>query len=134
VKRRLLVAAPVLALTALLSGCTLANAINPPIESAIYATQPEAADASSTVALPDFVQADATTIRIKTDTADNTKILGYSVPAPLAAPIGTECPSASTPALDDTWWVESIPTDAAITCSGDWHIYVAGQTVFAWTP
>jgi hypothetical protein len=134
VKRRLLVAAPVLALTALLSGCTLANAINPPIESAIYATQPEAAGASSSVALPDFVQADATTIRIKTDTADNTKILGYSVPAPLAAPIGAECPSASTPGLDDTWWVESIPSDAAITCSGDWHIYVVGQTVFAWTP
>jgi hypothetical protein len=134
VKRRLLVAAPVLALTALLSGCTLANAINPPIESAIYATQPEAAGASSSVALPDFVQADATTIRIKTDTADNTKILGYSVPAPLAAPIGAECASASTPGLDDTWWVESIPSDAAITCSGDWHIYVVGQTVFAWTP
>jgi hypothetical protein len=134
VKRRLLVAAPVLALTALLSGCTLANAINPPIESAIYATQPEAAGASSSVALPDFVQADATTIRIKTDTADNTKILGYSIPAPLAAPIGTECAEASTPALDDTWWVESVPTDAAITCSGAWHIYVVGQTVFAWTP
>jgi hypothetical protein len=134
VKRRLLVAAPVLALTALLSGCTLANAINPPIESAIYATQPEAAGASSSVALPDFVQADATTIRIKTDTADNTKILGYSVPAPLAAPIGAECASASMPALDDTWWVESIPTDAAITCSGDWHVYVVGQSVYAWTP
>jgi hypothetical protein len=134
VKRRLLVAAPVLALTALLSGCTLANAINPPIESAIYATQPEAAGVTGSVALPDFVQADATTIRIKTDTADNTKILGYSIPAPLAAPIGAECASASTPALDDTWWVESIPTDAAITCSGDWHIYVAGQTIFAWAP
>jgi hypothetical protein len=134
VKRRLLVAAPVLALTALLSGCTLANAINPPIESAIYATQPEAAGVTGSVALPDFVQADATTIRIKTDTADNTKILGYSIPAPLAAPIGAECASASTPALDDTWWAESIPTDAAITCSGDWHIYVAGQTIFAWTP
>jgi hypothetical protein len=134
VKRRLLVAAPILAMTALLSGCTLANAINPPIESAIYATQPEAAGASGSVALPDFVQADATTIRIKTNTSDNTKILGYSIPAPLAAPIGTECAKASTPALDDTWWVESIPTDAAITCSGDWHIYVAGQTVFAWAP
>jgi hypothetical protein len=134
VKHRLLVAAPILAMTALLSGCTLANAINPPIESAIYATQPEAAGASGSVALPDFVQADATTIRIKTDTADNTKILGYSIPAPLAAPIGAECAKASTPALDDTWWVETIPTDAAITCSGDWHIYVAGQTIFAWTP
>ncbi|KJC65182.1 hypothetical protein SAMN06295879_1509 [Agreia bicolorata] len=133
-KRRLLVAAPVLAMTALLSGCTLANAINPPIESAIYATQPEASGATGNVALPDFVQADATTIRIKTDTADNTKILGYSIPAPLAAPIGSDCASASTPALDDTWWVESIPTDAAITCSGDWHIYVVGQNIFAWTP
>ncbi|SMQ71795.1 hypothetical protein [Agreia sp. VKM Ac-1783] len=133
-KRRLLVAAPILAMTALLSGCTLANAINPPIESAIYATQPEAAGATGSVALPDFVQADATTIRIKTDTSDNTKILGYSIPAPLAAPIGAECASPSTPALDDTWWVESIPTDATITCSGAWHIYVAGQNIFAWTP
>jgi hypothetical protein len=134
VKRRLLVAAPVLAMTALLSGCTLANAINPPIESAIYATQPEAAGATGSVALPDFVQGDATTIRIKADTADNTKILGYSIPAPPAAPIGAECASASSPALDDTWWAESIPTDAAITCSGSWHIYVVGPNDNAWTP
>ncbi|CAD6003997.1 hypothetical protein [Agreia sp. COWG] len=133
-KRRLLVAAPILAVTALLSGCTLANAINPPIESAIYATVPEAAAASGGVALPDFVQADATTIRIKTNSETGTSILGYSIPAPLAAPIGAECASASTPALDDTWWAQSIPTDAAITCSGKWHVYVAGQTIFAWAP
>ena len=133
-KRRLLVAAPILAMTALLSGCTLANAINPPIESAIYASVPEADGASSTVALPDFVDPGATGIHIKTNTADATKILAYSVPAPLAAPIGAECASVSKPALDDTWWVDSIPDDAAITCSGDWHVYTVGQAIFAWTP
>jgi hypothetical protein len=151
-KRRLLLAAPLLAvIPALLSGCTLANAINPPIDSAIYATVPDAKGADPTVALPDWVPADAAMIRMTVDTVDLEKIMTFTVPQPPlpegadpattppppVAPIGTECPAAIAahrPTLDDSWWIPTIAPDAVITCSGDWHIIIAGLRVYAWTP
>lgn len=151
-KRRSLLVVPILiAVATSLSGCSLANAINPPISSAIYATVGEAQSAGSSVAVPGWVPADATIIRIKTDVSHNTKIMTFLVPQPkiaadapagtvaptVAAPIGGECDasiSANRPVLDDSWWIQSIAPDAAITCVDGWHVIIQGLRIFAWTP
>jgi hypothetical protein len=136
--RRVLVAASLLvAVPALLSGCTLANAINPPMDSAIYATPADAAHADSAVALPVWMPPDATTIRLTVDLTDLSKIMTFSMPGP-PGEMGHECPPAiakNTPALDDSWWIPTIATDTKITCAEDgWHLIVVGTQVYAYTP
>jgi hypothetical protein len=138
-------------MTATLSGCSLANAINPPISSAIYATVSEAAGANDSVAIPSWVPSDATIVRIKTDVSRNTKIMSFLVPQPavapdapadtpaptVAAPIGGECDaaiSANRPTLDDSWWIQTIAPDAAISCVDNWHVIIDGLRIYAWTP
>ena len=149
-KRRALVAAPLLlALPVLLSGCALANAVNPPVSQAVYATVPDAAKAADTLAIPDWVPADASMIRIKTDLVELDKIMVFTVPAqplpegsdPNAAPpqivLGEECKGKAAdnrPQLDDSWWISGIADGTAISCAGDWRIIVSNQQVWAWNP
>lgn len=150
-KRRALVATALLLTAPLaLSGCSLAEAINPPVTAAIYATVPDAAGAATAVALPAWVPGDAAMIRIKTELVHNTSIMTFTVPqpavpegsepdtpAPPVAAIGAECPAdiaANRPTLDDSWWVSTIADDAVITCSDGWHIMINGLRIYAWTP
>lgn len=150
-RRSLLVVPLLFAVTAALSGCSLANAINPPISSAIYATVADAAGANSSVAVPAWVPADATIVRMKTDVSRNTKIMTFVAAQPavaadapagtvaptVAAAIGGECDaaiSANRPTLDDSWWIQEIAPDAAISCVDNWHVIIDGLRVYAWTP
>ncbi len=150
-RRSLLVVPLLIAVTTALSGCSLANAINPPISSAIYATVADAAGANSSVAVPAWVPADATTVRIKTDVSRNTKIMTFLATQPAVAadaPAGTVAPTvapaiggacdaainANRPTLDDSWWIPEIAPDAAISCINDWHVITNGLRVYAWTP
>ncbi|CAN5291225.1 hypothetical protein BH09ACT6_BH09ACT6_13770 [soil metagenome] len=135
VKRRLLIAAPMLAAVAmLLPGCAIAQVVAPPFASAIYATPADAAGAASNVALPDWVPADATLIRIKTDETKHASIMTFTVATP--APIGEACSAEMTarlPQLIESWWPSTVPTEG-VTCSGAWHIFAPANSVYAWTP
>lgn len=150
-KRRLLIALPVFVASALLfSGCGLGNIVTPPVVAGIYATTADAAGAPSEVAVPAWVPADASMIRIKTDKAKGASILTFTVPQPAApegsdpattpappvTPIGDPCSaemSAKLPLLEDSWWPQLIPAEG-VTCSGNWHIFIAGTQFYAWSP
>ncbi|SDY43047.1 hypothetical protein [Herbiconiux ginsengi] len=130
-KRRALLAGLAAAgLVATLSGCTLANAITPPIETAVYATTPDSRAAGATLPLPSFVPDDAVMIRIKenSETGDAILVFGDGAPEPIGAPCDAS-EADSAPALDDTWWPQSIPTDG-VTCIDGWHIFVLSATQF----
>ena len=131
-KRRLLVAVPMIAATVLLlSGCGVANVITPPYTSAIYATVADGAGADQSVAIPSWVQADATYVRIKTDVTHNASIMTFSTPAPTSA--GAPCENTNLPSLNETWWPLTLPTDG-ISCNGTWHFFASGNQYFAWSP
>ncbi|QWT23978.1 hypothetical protein KPL76_00555 [Subtercola sp. PAMC28395] len=134
-KRRILIAAPILAASALmLSACSVAQVVAPPFAGAIYATPADASGAPSNVALPDWVPADATLIRIKTDETKHASIMTFTVTTP--APIGQPCSadmSAQLPQLIESWWPPTVPAEG-VTCSGAWHIFTPANYVYAWTP
>ncbi|WP_147305896.1 hypothetical protein [Subtercola boreus] len=145
-KRRLLVALPVVAVSvSLLSGCGVANVISPPFASAIYATTADGAGADSSVAIPAWVPADATFIRVKTDQTRGASILMFSPTA--TPPVFTGCDAASDPEVDqaqstgaltnqlsETWWPQALNTGVGIVCAGPWHLFAQDGHYYAWTP
>ncbi|MEA9986478.1 MULTISPECIES: hypothetical protein [Subtercola] len=132
-KRRVLITLPIVAASALmLSACGIADTISPPIQSALYETTADAAGASGSLVLPSFVEADATQIRLVTLDSRNAAIMTYAVPAVVAT--GEACTPdqmAKLPVMDQTWWPQALP-DHGITCSGDWHLWAAGNQFYAW--
>ncbi|MCS5718270.1 hypothetical protein N1027_08970 [Herbiconiux sp. CPCC 205763] len=135
-KRRALLAGLAAAgLVATLSGCTLANAITPPIETQLYPTIADAQAASATISIPSWVPADAQMIRIKENSETGQAIMQFGDPAP--EPIGGPCDASiagNTPPLDDTWWPQALDT-SALTCQDGWHIsFMYGSQYFAWKP
>jgi hypothetical protein len=146
VKRRLLVALPLIAASvSLLSGCGVANVITPPYASAIYATAADGAGADASVAIPSWVPADATFIRVKTDQTHNASILMFTPTA--TPPTFTGCDAASDPELDqtkntgaltaelgETWWPQQLNEGVGIVCSGAWHIFGQDGKYYGWTP
>ncbi|MBF4571355.1 hypothetical protein ITJ64_02385 [Herbiconiux sp. VKM Ac-1786] len=122
-------------LAAALSGCTLANAITPPIESQLYPTITEARGSDATIDIPSWVPDDATLIRIKENSETGAKIMQFGDPAP--EPIGGPCDASiidNAPPMQDTWWPQNLPVNEA-TCQDGWHIvFMYGSQYFAWTP
>jgi hypothetical protein len=132
-KRRALTAGLVMAGVAVaLSGCSIANAITPPVETQLYPTAADGKASSATIPLPGWVPDDATMIRIKTNTDSGDTIMQFDA---AAQTIGTACdPSMASklPKLNDTWWHQVLPSDG-ITCQDGWHIFIAGTTEYnAW--
>ena len=79
-KRRALLAGLAAAgLVATLSGCTLANAITPPIETQLYPTTADARASSATIAVPSWVPDDAQMIRIKENSETGEAIMQFGV-------------------------------------------------------
>ncbi|MGA1837518.1 hypothetical protein VD659_11360 [Herbiconiux sp. 11R-BC] len=135
-KRRVLLAGLAAAgLVAALSGCTLANAITPPVQAALYPTLADSQASSSVVKAPSWVPENAVMIRMKENTETGDAIMQFGVPTP--ATIGTTCdPSiaGNTPPLDDTWWPQALDT-SNILCQDGWHIvFMYGSQYFAWKP
>ncbi|RFA10016.1 hypothetical protein B7R54_12980 [Subtercola boreus] len=142
----MLVALPVVAVSvSLLSGCGVANVISPPFASAIYATTADAAGADSSVAIPAWVPADATFIRVKTDQTHGASILMFSPAA--TAPVFTGCDAASDPEVDqaqstgaltnqlsETWWPQKLNDGVGVVCAGAWHLFGQDGKYYAWTP
>ncbi|UFS59400.1 hypothetical protein [Subtercola endophyticus] len=127
------------AASSLFSGCAIANVVAPPFQAAIYASPADAAGVTGAVALPSWVPADATNIRIKTDETKNATILTFS---PGATPIQyTPCAAGSDPTvkqnttagLDETWWPQSVDP-AGVVCTGAWHIFPLNGAWYGWTP
>jgi hypothetical protein len=135
-KRRALLAGLAAAgLVTALSGCTLAAAITPPVESQLYPTKADATGPDATLEIPSWVPDDAQMIRIKENTQTGDAIMQFGDPAP--EPIGAPCDASvagNLPALDDTWWPQALATDA-VTCQDGWHIsFMYGSQFFAWKP
>ena len=135
-RRRALLAAFVAAGTvAALSGCTLASAITPPVESALYPTTSDVGGSNGSIPIPSWVPSDAQMVHIKQNTETGDAIMQFGMAAAVA--IGTPCDasvSGNLPPLDDTWWPQSLPTDTA-TCQDGWHIvFLYGSQYFAWKP
>jgi len=135
-KRRVLLAGIAAAgLVATLSGCTLASAITPPIETQLYPTTADARASSATIEVPSWVPDDAQMIRIKENSETGAAIMQFGDPAP--EPIGGPCDASiagNMPPLDDTWWPQALDT-SAITCQDGWHIsFMYGSQYFAWKP
>ncbi|GGF19788.1 hypothetical protein GCM10011399_11760 [Subtercola lobariae] len=141
-KRRLLIGLTLSAASAfLLSGCAVANVISPPFAAAIYATPADAAGAADAVAIPGWVPADATNIRIKTDETKHASIVMFTPTA--TPPTFTACDPATdpqvdqnskAPALDETWWPQAINPGTGVTCFGPWHLFGQDGAYYGWTP
>ena len=101
---------------------TLANAINPPIaECDLRHAARRRPERTSPVALPDFVQGDATDDPHQDRHGRrHHQILGYTIPAPLAAPIGDRACASATHACRSTTpgGSRTIPSTPAITSLG----------------
>jgi hypothetical protein len=134
-RRALLAGIAATGLVAALSGCTLAAAITPPVESQLYPTKADATASNATIAIPSWVPDDAQMIRIKENSQTGEAIMQFGDPAPEA--IGTACDASiagNMPALDDTWWPQALDT-SALTCQDGWHIsFMYGSQYFAWKP
>ncbi|MFB2582537.1 hypothetical protein ACEXQD_14925 [Herbiconiux sp. P15] len=135
-KRALLAGITAAGLLAALSGCSLATAITPPVESQLYPTIAEARGPDATIAIPDWVPDDAVGIRIKENAETGDAIMQFGDPAPET--IGTACDASvagNTAPLDDTWWPQTLPPPEEITCQDGWHIaFLYGSQFFAWKP
>jgi len=132
-RRALLAGIAATALVASLSGCTLASALTPPVESQLYATKADASGPNATIQLPSFVPEQATMIRIKENAETGDAILKWDDSAPAA--IGTTCdPSVAgvLPTMDDTWWPQTLDM-TVVTCQDDWHVlFLASSQFVAW--
>ncbi|AXH36676.1 hypothetical protein DVJ78_15785 [Humibacter sp. BT305] len=116
------------------NGCTLLEAVDPPIQSAIYATGAEA-KASSTIPAPTWVPDDASMVRVKANSDSGAELMQFTVASPLI--VGGPCSvpaSQDPPVLDDTWWVQALPTDDLVNCEGDWYVFASGSVYYAWIP
>jgi hypothetical protein len=135
-KRALLAGLATTGILVALSGCSLASAITPPVESQLYPSYAEATGPDATIAIPSWVPEDAVGIRIKENTETGASIMTFGDPAPEA--IGAPCDpavAANTAPLDDTWWPQVLPPPEQITCLDGWHIALLYDTqFFAWTP
>ena len=122
------------------SGCAIQQVVAPPFAAAIYATPADAAGADASVALPSWIPADATQIRIKTDETKNASILMFA-PGP-TAPTFTGCDPASDPevdatttaGLDESWWPQALNDGIVVVCTGKWHLFGQNGAYYAWTP
>lgn len=134
-RRALLAGIAATGLVASLSGCTLAGALTPPVESQLYATTAEATGPQATISLPSWVPAEAQMIRIKENADTGDAIMQFGLANPVT--IGTACDASiagNLPPLDDTWWPQSYPADQ-VTCQDGWHIFALwGTQYFAWKP
>ncbi|TAJ47543.1 MAG: hypothetical protein EPO52_11790 [Herbiconiux sp.] len=131
-RRALLAGIAATALVASLSGCTLASALTPPVESQLYATKADASGPNATISIPSFVPDDAVMIRIKQNAETGDAILKWDDPAP--EDMGAACdPPATdvTAPLDDTWWPQQISPDS-VACIDNWHVSRIGSSFFAW--
>ncbi|WP_440710080.1 hypothetical protein [Herbiconiux sp. YIM B11900] len=135
-RRALLAGLAAAGTVAMLSGCTLASAITPPVESQLYPTIADAQASSATIEIPRWVPADAQMIRIKENSDTGEAIMQFGVPTPVA--IGTACDASiasNVAPLDDTWWPQTLPPADQITCQDGWHIaFLYGSQFFAWKP
>ena len=133
-KRALLAGLTAAATVVALSGCTLANAITPPVEAQLYSTLADASGAPSSLAVPSWVPADATNIRIKTNTETGDSLMQfYAAPVSLGGPCDASVAS-NLPKLDDTWWPQTLPTDG-IVCADGWHLFLVNNAQYnAWKP
>jgi hypothetical protein len=133
-KRRVLLAGIAAAgLVATLSGCTLANAITPPIESELYPTTTEARSSAATIPVPSWVPEGSTTIRLKENTETGATIMTFYAPEGTAG-LGAACDATELekqPQLDDTWW-KSPENGEGITCQDGWNIFQYTSQFWAW--
>lgn len=123
-----------LAVAAALSGCSLVDAITPPVKAAIYTTAAEAKASDAPVPVPAWMPDDATMIRIKTNTKTGDTIMQFTAASQL---IGGACDATMAerlPPMQDTWWHQTLPTPENISCFENWHIFVLNGEFNAWTP
>ncbi len=115
------------------NGCTLLEAVDPPVSSAIYATATEGKASDATVKVPSWVPDDATMVRIKANSDTGAEILEFTPAKPetIGAPCTTPA-SAAPPVLDDTWWLQTQPTDDVVVCQDGWYVYTNAATYWAW--
>ncbi len=131
-RRALLAGIAATALVASLSGCTLASALTPPVESELYATKADATGPQVTIPLPSFVPDDAQMIRIKQNAETGDAILKWDDPAPEDLGVACDPPLTEVSApLDDTWWPQQISPDS-VACFDDWRVARIGATFVAW--
>ena len=120
-------------LVAALSGCTLANAITPPVEAQLYPTAADGRASNASIPIPSWVPDDATMIRIKENSETGATIMQFTTGA---AVLGGACEPGATdaaPALQDTWWPQTLPPVENINCQDGWKIFGAGNGMFdAW--
>ncbi|ARJ04672.1 hypothetical protein GCM10010988_37670 [Cnuibacter physcomitrellae] len=119
------------------NGCTLLEAVDPPIKSAIYGTAAEGKASGASIAVPGWVPDDATMVRMKANDDTGAELMQFSTTSP--NPIGAPCSvpaSQKPPSLDDTWWVETLPADEYVVCQDDWYLFTpnSGATYYAWVP
>lgn len=119
-----------LALT--LTGCSVANAFGPPIQSEIFDTAKDMkASGTSAFGSPGFVPDDATIIRVDYDRQNGTAILTYTSPTLLKPDVCTKKVPVPKPAIQDSWWpVDGLPPEAS-GCPGGWSAFAIGQQVWA---
>ena len=115
------------------NGCSLLEAVDPPISSAIYATGAEGKTSDAAIELPTWVPDDSTTVRVKINRDSGAEILQFTPVKPET--IGgacTQAPSANVPQLDDTWWLQTLPTDDGIVCQDNWFVTAVNGMFYAW--
>jgi hypothetical protein len=117
------------------NGCTLLEAVDPPIASAIYATAPEGKASDAAIQIPSWVPDESTMVRIKVNHDSGAELMLFDTTS--TDPIGSPCTtpaSQNPPTLDDTWWVQEQPADEFVVCQDGWYLFTptGGASYYAW--
>jgi hypothetical protein len=115
-----------------LSGCSVAGALGPQVESAIWDTSKDMkASGTAVFGSPNFVPDDATVIRVDYDTTNGTAIMTYTSPTHVAPNTCQKETATPKPTIQDSWWpIDGLPAKSS-DCGGGWSAFAIGNQVWA---
>jgi len=115
-----------------LSGCSVASALGPQVESGIWDTAKDMKASDTAVfGSPKFIPDDATVIRVDYDTHNGTAIMTYTSHAHVAPNTCQKDTAVPKAAIQDSWWpVDGLPAKAS-DCGGGWSAFAIGDQVWA---